>query len=166
MFRKIEDFLHDWAEESIATERVMRNLTDASLARRVTEEGRSLGRVAWHIVLSLSELLQRIELPIDVMDPDTPVLTVAEEIANRYEAEAKKIRELVPQHWHDEDLLVEVNPYGEVWTRGDALSRMIKHEVHHRGQMTVLMRQEGLIVPGVYGPAQQEWSAYRMPAPE
>jgi len=31
--------------------------------------------------------------------------------------------------------------------------------------MTVLMRQAGLVVPGVYGPAREEWGQYNMPAP-
>ena len=46
--------------------------------------------------------------------------------------------------------------------RGDAgmLSSLIRHQAHHRGQMTVLMRQAGLPVPGVYGPAREEWKAY------
>jgi uncharacterized damage-inducible protein DinB len=54
--------------------------------------------------------------------------------------------------------------YGEKWTRAMALRALIQHEVHHRGQMTVLMRQAGLTVPGVYGPAREEWAAYGMPA--
>jgi uncharacterized damage-inducible protein DinB len=29
--------------------------------------------------------------------------------------------------------------------------------------MTVLMRQAGIKVPGVYGPAKEEWAAYGMP---
>jgi uncharacterized damage-inducible protein DinB len=45
-----------------------------------------------------------------------------------------------------------------------ALRVLIQHEVHHRGQMTVLMRQAGLEVPGVYGPAREEWAACGMPA--
>jgi uncharacterized damage-inducible protein DinB len=31
--------------------------------------------------------------------------------------------------------------------------------------MTVLMRQAGLKVPGVYGPAREEWTTYRMQPP-
>lgn len=38
-------------------------------------------------------------------------------------------------------------------------------ETHHLGQMTVLMRQAGLNVPGVYGPSKEEWTAYGMPEP-
>jgi uncharacterized damage-inducible protein DinB len=32
--------------------------------------------------------------------------------------------------------------------------------------MTVLMRQAGLVVPGVYGPAREEWAAMNMPPAE
>jgi hypothetical protein len=32
--------------------------------------------------------------------------------------------------------------------------------------MTVLMRQAGLVVPGVCGPAQHEWALYGMPTLE
>ncbi len=32
-----------------------------------------------------------------------------------------------------------------------------------RGQMTVLMRQAVLAVPGIYGPAEEEWAAMRLP---
>jgi len=37
------------------------------------------------------------------------------------------------------------------------------HQTHHRAQMTVLMRQAGLKVPGVYGPSREEWSQMGMP---
>jgi uncharacterized damage-inducible protein DinB len=30
--------------------------------------------------------------------------------------------------------------------------------------MTVLMRQAGLRVPGIYGPAKEEWEEHGMPA--
>jgi uncharacterized damage-inducible protein DinB len=38
----------------------------------------------------------------------------------------------------------------------------IRHEVHHRGQMTVLMRQAGLPLHGFYGPSRDEWVAMGM----
>jgi uncharacterized damage-inducible protein DinB len=54
--------------------------------------------------------------------------------------------------------------YGMTWTKGTVLVSLITHQAHHRGQMTVLMRQAGLKVPGVYGPAREEWAAMGMPA--
>jgi uncharacterized damage-inducible protein DinB len=55
-----------------------------------------------------------------------------------------------------------IEMYGEKWTRAQALAGLLKHEIHHRAQITVLMRQAGLKVPGVYGPAKEEWVSYGM----
>jgi uncharacterized damage-inducible protein DinB len=55
--------------------------------------------------------------------------------------------------------------YGQTWARGETLQVLVVHQAHHRGQMTVLMRQAGLAVPGVYGPAREEWVGYGMSAP-
>jgi uncharacterized damage-inducible protein DinB len=54
--------------------------------------------------------------------------------------------------------------YGEQWPRGTMLNALIAHQTHHRGQMTVLMRQAGVPVPGMYGPSKEEWAAMGMPA--
>ena len=56
--------------------------------------------------------------------------------------------------------------YGEKWMRGVTLRVVTEHEVHHRGQMTILMRQAGLKVPGLFGPAKEEWSEFGMEEPE
>ena len=43
---------------------------------------------------------------------------------------------------------------------------VIQHQYYHRGQMTVLMRQAGLTVPDIYGPAKEEWANFGMEAQE
>lgn len=53
--------------------------------------------------------------------------------------------------------------YGEMWKKGKILAILINHQSHHRAQLTVLMRQAGLKVPGVYGPSKEEWGEYGMP---
>ena len=75
-------------------------------------------------------------------------------------------RTMKERGWTDEDLEVEDDMYGEMWARGKSLAAVVGHQTHHRGQMTVLMRQAGLTVPGVYGPAREEWAAYGMPPQE
>ncbi len=42
---------------------------------------------------------------------------------------------------------------------------LLLHQTHHRGQMTVLMRQAGLPVAGMYGPTKEDWAKYGMPTP-
>ena len=46
--------------------------------------------------------------------------------------------------WSDESLLQEDDMYGETWPRGKSLLALIDHEVHHRGQLTAMLRQAGL----------------------
>jgi uncharacterized damage-inducible protein DinB len=68
--------------------------------------------------------------------------------------------------WSDTDLEREDEMYGETWKRGFSLSVLVTHQVHHRAQMTVLMRQAGLKVPDIYGPTKEGWVAYGMEAPK
>jgi uncharacterized damage-inducible protein DinB len=95
-----------------------------------------------------------------------PVPDKAGEIANAYKAASDSLADQVGNNWKDETLEVEDNLYGETWKRGLTLRILIDHEIHHRGQMTVLMRQAGLQVPGIYGPAKEEWVKYNMKEPE
>ena len=56
MYRRIADFQDDFAQENAATLKVINALTDESLGQRVTPDGRSIGRLAWHIVGTLYEM--------------------------------------------------------------------------------------------------------------
>jgi len=83
-------------------------------------------------------------------------------IADAYQGGAPAVERAVASAWTDADLPVEIDIYGDKWARGVFLRALIAHEIHHRAQMTVLMRQAGLKVPGVYGPSREEWTAYGM----
>lgn len=166
MFRKIEDFLGSWDDETAATLKLFRQLTDESLKQEVHGGGRSLGRIAWHIVQTLPEMGGGTGLNIQGPGQGDPIPSSAEEIATRFQNAAESLAQEVRTHWKDEDLEVEDEMYGESWPRGKTLAALLNHQNHHRGQMTVLMRQAGLQVPGVYGPSQEEWAAYGMPAQE
>jgi uncharacterized damage-inducible protein DinB len=163
MFRTIDDFSKGWAYESEATVKVLRALTDASLAQRVYPEGRSLGTMAWHTVLAVGEMGNAAGLPVEYPGEGAAMPAHAAEMVGVYQRAADALRDLVAKHWNDEKLLEVIDMYGEKWTRGQTLSILILHQTHHRGQMTVLMRQAGLTVPGVYGPAKEEWVKYGLP---
>lgn len=164
MLRKIEDFQKDWAYEVESTGKVLNALTDESLLQKVTDEGRSLGFLGWHLTQTLGEMLGLVGLKIDApgFTEDSPAK--AADIAAAYEKAAHSVTEQVAANWTDETLLEEDNMYGDTWARGLTLFYLIAHQAHHRGQMTVLMRQAGLPVPGVYGPAKEEWAAMGAPA--
>jgi uncharacterized damage-inducible protein DinB len=163
MYRTIEDFRKSMNSERENTLKVLRALTDASLAQKVGPGGRALGRIAWHITQMFGEMGGQMHLPVEAASEKTPQPTTAKSIADAYDAGSDALVKGVQAVWSDADLLVEIDMYGEKWPRGYALWGLIAHEIHHRGQMTVLMRQAGLGVPGVYGPSKEEWSKYGMP---
>ncbi|NIU73596.1 MAG: hypothetical protein GWN71_08445, partial [Gammaproteobacteria bacterium] len=77
-----------------------------------------------------------------------------------YDAVSSELVAAVRAGWTDETLLETDDMYGQSWTRGASAAALILHEVHHRAQLTVLVRQAGLEVPGVFGPAKEEWARY------
>lgn len=166
MYRKIDDFVRDWQGELDATLRIFRGLTDESLGQRVTPEGRSIGRLAWHITQSLPEMANRTGLTVTGPGEDEPIPGSAATIADTYEASARSLLEQIRTQWQDDTLLELREMYGDQWSNGFTLNALVKHQTHHRGQITVLMRQAGLKVPGTYGPAREEWAQWGAPAPE
>jgi uncharacterized damage-inducible protein DinB len=157
MYRTISDFTLDWKSESAATLKVLHALTDESLHQKVSPTGRSLGFLAWHLVLSLVESGSMMKLQITGPAEDSEQPESASEIATAYDISAKSVGEVVRTTWSDASLDEKIDMYGEQWKRGFALSSLVKHQTHHRAQMTVLMRQAGVPVPGVYGPSREEW---------
>lgn len=164
MYRTIADFKKEWEVESDATLKVLRALTDESLNQRVDADGRSLGRLAWHLVQTIPEMMTRTGLSLDKQVEEEPQPAEAAQIAHRYEQISNALLEQVLTKWNDASLLEEDDMYGQTWPRGETLLNLQTHQTHHRGQMTVLMRQAGLRVPGFYGPAREDWASMGMPA--
>ncbi len=162
MIRSVKDFLNDYKYLSEGTIKIMRALTDESLNQKVYSEGRTLGFLAWHITSTIPEMFSKAGLPFNY-EEDSPVPATASSIVSEYEKLSGKVAKIISQEWSDSMLDDDLNMYGQVWKRGDMLQGFMVHEIHHRGQMTVLMRQAGLKVPGVYGPAKEEWASYGMP---
>ena len=165
MYRVLKDFIKDWEYETEVTLKMLDNLTDDSLKQRVTPEGRTLGYIAWHLVLTIGEMMGKTGLTPDAPAEDTPVPAHASKIRNAFEKAARSILSQIEEKWNDNTLFEEVPMYGESWQNGVTLKALVMHQTHHRGQMTVLMRQAGLKVPGAYGPSKEEWAAMGMEAP-
>jgi len=166
MYRTIHDFLNDWKYENEATLKVFKNLTDASLNQKVTPDGRSLGFLAWHIVITLGEMGEKAGLKVIAPSEHSSIPINASDIVAAYEKAGASVESEVKEKWNDAILPELIDMYGEKWTRAATLGSLVKHQIHHRAQMTVLMRQAGLHVPGVYGPSREEWSQFGMPAPQ
>lgn len=165
MYTTVPEFLRTWAYETKATLKIFQALTDPSLEQRVNAGGRSLGQIAWHLTLTMPEMMGHAGLKVSGPREDAPVPGNAAEIVRVYADSAEVLGEMVGTCWSDAMLGEEVEMYGEIWKRGFVLTALVQHQIHHRGQMTVLMRQAGLAVPGLYGPSREEWAAMNLPAP-
>jgi uncharacterized damage-inducible protein DinB len=164
MFYYIKDFLADYKYEVSATLKILNAMNDETLYKRIDGYGRSAGNLAWHITTGIGEMMARTGLKVTALDENASPDTV-KEIVDAYEKASKELSEAVENTWKDEDLLKENDMYGETYKNGVTLEILIRHEVHHRAQMTVLLRLLGLPVPGIYGPSKEEWVAFKMPAP-
>jgi uncharacterized damage-inducible protein DinB len=166
MFRHTDDFIRAFKYESESTLKVFRNITNEALLDRPHDNIRSIQRLVWHITITLGEMLGKAGLDIDCPDEHSAPLNDINAICKAYETAAQSVLEQVKTRWTDAELSAEVNMYGEQWSKGTILTVLIKHEAHHRGQLTVLMRLSGLPVPGVYGPSKEEWAAWNMASPD
>ncbi len=162
MYATIDSFVEDWKGESATTLRVLRIMTDASLGQMVVPEGRSLGFIAWHLVLTIGEMGGKAGLPVSAPREDSPTPGRAGEIVAAYETASRSLSGEARKLWSDRMLQEELQMYGRTWRRGSVLTSIVRHQIHHRGQMTVLMRQAGLLVPGIYGPSREEWAKMGM----
>ncbi|HWR82993.1 MAG TPA: DinB family protein [Candidatus Deferrimicrobium sp.] len=166
MFTSIAQFVEAWNEESRITREVMTALTDKSLSQEITPGHRTLGRLAWHLVTSIPEMMQHTGIKLEEVKPDSALPKSAGAIAAAYAAVASAMLARLRAEWKDESLGIRDEMYGEKWERRFTLQVLVQHQIHHRGQMSVLMRQAGLRVPSIYGPAKEDWEQYGRPAPE
>lgn len=166
MYRTISDFTSDWATETAATLQIFEAITDDKKAEKVHPNIRTLDRLAWHITQSLTEMPHKAGLmETDVLD-NQPIPSGMADIINTYKKYCQLLEQAVKDKWSDADLFAEVNMYGENWPKGKILTVLINHQIHHRAQMTIIMRLLDLEVPGIYGPSREEWVKYGMAAME
>jgi uncharacterized damage-inducible protein DinB len=166
MFTSLKIFKETWKHCSEDTGKMLAELTDQSLGQSVAKDHRTLGKLAWHITTAIPEMMERVGLKIRGAAADARVPKTAAEIKKAYNVAAASLLEEVDSKWNDDTLKVVDDMYGFKWPRGLTLRILMDHEIHHRGQMTVLMRQAGLKVPGIMGPSREEWANMGMQPPK
>lgn len=154
MYRKVEDFLAEWKNASAGTLKAIQAVPTEKMDVAIVDGHNSLGWLAWHLVGVNAAFGQFAGLQIPGPGADMPQPATMEEIADYYvqvqEAYVTEAATLT-----DEQLLEEVSVFGGMMPRGQLLRLLIDHQTHHRGQMTVLIRQAGLPVPAIMGPTKE-----------
>ncbi len=166
MYRKIEDFITDWKAESENTLKIFSAIGDQYISTKVSDNVRGLGRLAWHITQTVTEMPAKAGLFEKDALENIDIPASFAEIMNNYKKYSAELANLVEEKWTDEMLAETVNMYGQDWQRHKILSALINHEIHHRGQMTIVMRLHDIKVPGIYGPSKEEWAQFGMEAQE
>jgi len=164
MITSIHEFREIWHEESNFTRRTIAELTDASLTQPVGDGYRTLGRISWHVIASIPDTMCRTGLAVKGPALDSTPSPRAREHLEAYDLATGSLVDALSA-WTDADLDTVDDMFGERWARRFTLQVLINHQIHHRGQMTVLMRQAGLRVPGIYGPAKEDWAQWDMTPP-
>jgi uncharacterized damage-inducible protein DinB len=165
VFRKIEDFQSAYGQMAEGTAKVFAQLDESNINQAVAPGHRTLGQLAWHIVTTIPEMMNRTGLGLSSVDPHSMPPASPSQIVPAHKAATEEMMKAIAESWSDETLLEKDDMYGQQWLRGLTLAAIIEHEAHHRGEMIVLLRQAGTAVPGLYGPSKEEWSQYGMEAP-
>ena len=154
MYRTIEDFSKEWHMSSKGTLNVMKAITDDKMDVAIVEGHNSLGWLSWHLVQVAGAFGQFAGLQIPAPGPEMERPETMQEIIEAYEmvidAYKKEAASLT-----NEELTKMVPAFGGEMPLGQLLRVLIDHQTHHRGQMTVLLRQAGLPVPPVMGPTKE-----------
>lgn len=151
-------------QEAVATRRVLERVPMEHIAWRPHPTARSLGELAMHIATTPAGLAAMALSPSPMQAPSPrpePEPTSTEELMAVFETSLATASAAVRP--------VTDATLAEVWRmmhgereimampRGQLLrSAMLNHWYHHRGQLSVYLRQLGVPIPSIYGPSGDE----------
>lgn len=162
---EIQQFTEAWESVTKGTLALFRALPPDQYDFRPDAGGRSLGELAWHLAEVDGYVSQGIELgeftlgvkPPDIERPRT-VEALPAAFQKVHDDAVARVSRLKP-----DDLDREIRFFdGSLRTIRDLLwNAILLHAVHHRGQLSVLCRLAGGVVPPLFGPAREQSAAAR-----
>jgi uncharacterized damage-inducible protein DinB len=156
MFTTSEAFIQAYSYESSITARVLAALTDASLSQSKGPDDDTLGDIAWHTARAVGAIANQGGLGLDSSAWSAkPEPVTAAAIQTVYNANCaallERAKSITPEELDEQHNFFN---FAEFPLR-QILQIVMVHEIHHRGQISVLMRQAGLTVPNIYGPNKE-----------
>ena len=158
----IQAMLQELDQEAATTRRVLERVPDDRLAWKPHDKSMSLGQLALHVATmpgAIAELSQ--QSPFNVPEFVQPSATSAADLIPTLDQSLAKARDILGRMddaalgntWrlvHGDKEIMAI-PVGAVLR-----SIMLNHWYHHRGQLSVYLRQVGALVPSIYGPSADE----------
>jgi len=158
----VNDILQELEQEAQATRRVLEQLPENRLQWKPHPKSMSLGQLALHVANIPGAIAEISTTSFDVSTPTPrPEADNTAQILETFEASLVRARQVLGAM--DEAGLSlpwrMMQGERELWSipRGAFLrSVMLNHWYHHRGELTVYLRQTGASVPAVYGDSADE----------
>jgi uncharacterized damage-inducible protein DinB len=160
----IQEILQELDGEIAATRRALERVPNDRLAWRPHEKSLSLGQLAYHVA-SLPGVIAEIATQ-DTFDVEQPIprpsVQEAAEATLILERSLARAKELIGA-MRDADLGLPWRMVTSAGVEVGAVPRsvvirsiLLNHWYHHRGQLTVYLRQLDVPVPSIYGPSADE----------
>jgi uncharacterized damage-inducible protein DinB len=166
-----ETMLQELEEESKATRRVLERVPGDKLGFKPHEKSWTLGQLALHVAQLPGGIAQlSASSPAQAPQFNQGSAKSADELVPAFEASLAHARKVLGDA-SDADLMADwvlMNGDQEIWRcQRVALLRtlMLNHAYHHRGQLTVYLRELNVPVPAIYGPSADE-NPFAQPAPK
>jgi uncharacterized damage-inducible protein DinB len=160
----IHGMLQELEDEARSTRRLLERVPDDRLEWRPHEKSRTLGQLAWHIAVVPGAVAELVSSPSPAQAPESrpdPTPAKSAELIPALDQSIAKAKKILGG-MDDATLMA-------TWRmmKGDreifALPRvamlrsvMLNHWYHHRGQLTVYLRELGVPLPSIYGPTADE----------
>lgn len=158
----VDDLLQELEQEAHSTRRVLERVPDGRLDWKPHAKSMTLGELAMHVANlpgAIAEISTR-DFDVKTVIP-RPTARSAAELLAALDQSLSRARTVLSTM--DDAALASpwraVNGDQVVWSlpRGQFLrSVMLNHWYHHRGQLTVYLRQTGAPVPAIYGDSADE----------
>jgi len=160
MPNELDRFIETWEREAAKTVKLLGCLPPDQYDFRPDPEGRSLGELAWHLAEGDAYMTAGVEAGEFSMSSRPPGIErprKVEELAQGYERVHRdavaRIRKLAPE---DLDRSITFMSMGPLTIRDILWNMVLLHNIHHRGQLSLMCRLAGGKPTSVYGPTREE----------
>jgi len=159
----IDGMLQELEQETQTTRRLLERVPDNQLTWRPHEKARTLGELALHVAMVPGGVAELVASPSPAQAPQftDPSPKNASELIPALDQSIAKAKQVLggmddatlTATWRlmqgDRELLA-------VPRVAMLRSVMLNHWYHHRGQLTVYLRELGVPIPSIYGPSADE----------
>ena len=157
---ELERFIDVWDREAAKTVKLLKTIPSDQYDFRPDPEGRSIGEMAWHLAEGEaygSFFAVKGGYSMDERPPGMQRPKSVEALAPEFERVHREARERL-NGYSAEDLDRPIKTFGgDVPMRDHLWDFIVLHGAHHRGQLTMMIRQAGGKPAGMFGPTREEF---------